>query len=441
MAIYAVPPRASRMYHDNVVNQYTTVGGTTRTHDSNGNLTDDGTYLFGYDFQNRLVELKNKSTSLVIATYRYDALGRRVEKAVVGGATTRYILDGVQVVEEYDGANTWQARYVYEDGIDQPRCMDRADIADVNGNSNTTEVLRFHYHQQALGSVTEITQPSGAVVEWVTYDVYGQPTIRNQSGTVITQSAVGNPYLYTGREFDPESGLFFYRARTYDPQAGRFLQRDPDELSSGPCSYSYCSSQPTTWTDPSGMREAYPPWEKKLDKEEQRIIDRIRELQFSEGLLRARREPLPRRIAEALKNQNATDMDRDPEKWRKLDRERKDLMAELQSINNKLRLLADEEWRLFERLLDLRLLRWFGRLLAQYDAMLALREYRDELLVDGLPPPLWAPPPAFPDLGDPGKRPHAHDLCSVGRGAVRRILLDFLNRFLLMPVSLGAAGD
>ena len=95
-----------------MVNQYTTVGGTSRTHDNNGNLTDDGAYLYGYDFQNRLVELKNKSTSLVIATYRYDALGSRVEKAVVGGATTRYVLDGVQVVEEYDGSNAWQAPYV-----------------------------------------------------------------------------------------------------------------------------------------------------------------------------------------------------------------------------------------------------------------------------------------------------------------------------------------
>ncbi len=62
---------------------------------------------------------------------------------------------------------TWQARYLYEDGIDRPRSMDRADIADVNGNQNTTEALRFHYHQQALGSVTEVTQPTGAIVEWV----------------------------------------------------------------------------------------------------------------------------------------------------------------------------------------------------------------------------------------------------------------------------------
>ena len=237
------------------MNQYTTVGGTARTHDNNGNLTDDGTYLFGYDFQNRLVQLKNKSTKAVIATYRYDALGRRVEKAVSGGATTRYILDGVQVVEEYDGSNNWTARYVYEDGIDQPRSMDRADISDVNGNSNTTEVLRFHYHQQALGCVTEMTQPTGAVVEWVAYDVYGQPTIRDKGGTVVSQSAVGNPYLYTGREYDPESGLYFYRARYYDPGAGRFLQRDPWGTTDGLGLYLYVGSGPATYYDPLGRKK------------------------------------------------------------------------------------------------------------------------------------------------------------------------------------------
>jgi YD repeat-containing protein len=208
-----------------VLNEFTTVGGTTRSHDGNGNLTDDGTYKFGYDFENRLVELRNSTTNALIASYRYDALGRRVEKAINGGATTRYVLDGVQVVEEFDGSNAWQARYVYEDGIDQPRCMDRPDIADVNGNSNTTEVLRFHYHQQALGSVTELTQPTGAVVEWVTYDVYGLPTIRNQVGATVTQSAVGNPWLFTGREFDAESGLYFSCGGHFCSGTGRPLQR------------------------------------------------------------------------------------------------------------------------------------------------------------------------------------------------------------------------
>ena len=131
--------------------------------------------------------------------------------------------------------------------------MDRADIADVDGDQNTTEVLRFHYHQQALGCVTEMTEPGGAVVEWVTYDVYGLPTIRDQQGTQVSQSAIGNPYLYTGREYDPESGLYFYRARHYDPVTGRFLQRDPLGYVDSLTLYEYVRSAPTTLRDPRGL--------------------------------------------------------------------------------------------------------------------------------------------------------------------------------------------
>jgi RHS repeat-associated protein len=39
-----------------------------------------------------------------------------------------------------------------------------------------------------------------------------------------------NPYTYTGREYDPESGLYYYRARYYDPEIGRFLQPDPLDM-------------------------------------------------------------------------------------------------------------------------------------------------------------------------------------------------------------------
>ncbi len=246
-------PPSTVTYAADVVNQYTAVGGVARTHDNNGNLKDDGTWVFSYDFENRLVQVRQSGTLTLIADYHYDALGRRVEKVLAAGTTTRYLLDGVEVVEEYDAVGTWQARYVYEDGIDHPRCMDRADIADVNGNQNTTEVLRFHYHRQAPGSVTEVTQPTGAPVEWVTYDVYGQATIRDQQGNVVAQSAIGNPYLYTGREFDGENGLYYYRARMYDAVTGRFLQRDPAGYVDGPNALAYAQSAPTRYTDALGL--------------------------------------------------------------------------------------------------------------------------------------------------------------------------------------------
>ncbi len=157
-----------------------------------------------------------------------------------------------QVIEEWDGSDNWVAEYVYEDGIDRPRAMDRADIADVDGDSNTTEILRFHYHQNVLSSTSEMSEPGGAVVEWVTYDVYGAATIRDKVGTVVTQSAVGNPFLYTGREYDSESGKYFYRARTYDPSAGRFLQRDPLGYVDGMSLYEYARSAALVYVDPLG---------------------------------------------------------------------------------------------------------------------------------------------------------------------------------------------
>jgi RHS repeat-associated protein len=35
-----------------------------------------------------------------------------------------------------------------------------------------------------------------------------------------------NPFMFTGRQFDVETGLYYYRARYYNPYIGRFLQTD-----------------------------------------------------------------------------------------------------------------------------------------------------------------------------------------------------------------------
>ena len=42
-----------------------------------------------------------------------------------------------------------------------------------------------------------------------------------------TKSALDNPYMFTGRRFDDETGLYYYRARYYSPGIGRFMSADP----------------------------------------------------------------------------------------------------------------------------------------------------------------------------------------------------------------------
>ena len=117
---------------------------------------------------------------------------------------TKYVYDGDQIIEERNSSNQLVASYVYGVGIDETLTMTR--------NSQT-----YYYFYDGLGSVTDITDASGAVVESYQYDPYGTPSVT---------STIGNPFLFTGRQYDPETGLYYYRARHYNAGIGRFLQRD-----------------------------------------------------------------------------------------------------------------------------------------------------------------------------------------------------------------------
>jgi len=195
----------------NPMNRYEVVDGIALTYDLRGNTLTDGIYTYTYDILNRQVGLDWPGGD---AEYVFNALGNRVAKSV-GGAVTYYLYDNQgQVLEERDGANLLDARFTYGPDIDLPVTMER-------GGSTT------YYHRDAQNSISELTDAAGDLVEAYRYDIYGRVTIMAPDGTILASSAVGNPYLYTGRRFDPESGNYHFRGRTYSPELGRFLQMDP----------------------------------------------------------------------------------------------------------------------------------------------------------------------------------------------------------------------
>jgi RHS repeat-associated protein len=71
--------------------------------------------------------------------------------------------------------------------------------------------------------------------------------------TASTGSLV-NPFQYTARESDSETGLYYYRARYYDSLAGRFISEDPVEFVGGPNFYAYVQANPINLNDPSGLK-------------------------------------------------------------------------------------------------------------------------------------------------------------------------------------------
>jgi RHS repeat-associated protein len=182
---------------------------------------------------NRLRTATRNSDGAIVASYTYDALGRRTSAVVTNSGalngSTYFYLDGQQEIEEHNAADGVTQQYVFGNYIDEALVKDNL----------TATPARLFYYQNTLYSAYALANTTGAIVEGYQYDAYGKQTVFDPgvsgvvtftSADVITpggHSAVGNPYLFTGRRLDPETGLYYYRARYYDPVQGRFLQRDP----------------------------------------------------------------------------------------------------------------------------------------------------------------------------------------------------------------------
>jgi RHS repeat-associated protein len=239
---------AGSSYKYDAAGRLISAAGVSYTYDNNGNLIkridSKGTTTYTYDIQNRLVAINLPGGST--ATYKYDALGRRIEKNV-GGTVTQYVYDGLNILLEFDGNDKLQARYTHGLNLDQPMMMERGGAM-------------YFYHSDALGSIAAVTDSTGKAVCGYSYDSFGQAT---------ACQGLENPYSFAGREYDSESGLYYMRARYYDPATGRFITNDPLDvtqllLNGQPTSlpwapqllngYSYAANDPVVKRDPLGLK-------------------------------------------------------------------------------------------------------------------------------------------------------------------------------------------
>jgi RHS repeat-associated protein len=233
-------------YLYNTADQLTseTTGGTTTEYeyDANGALTksNDGTTenVYTYDYDGYLSAFDTTGTDND-ATYAYDAGKRRIAKTV-DSTTTKYFLDGANVIADFDVDNVLQATYV------TPGLDDNVSIA--TGGST------YYYLKDGLGSIRNLVDSNEATQN--TYDYYA---FGKELGS--WSENVTNRYTYTGREYDSESEQYYYRARYYSG-GGWFSRRDP-RLS--PRLYSYVSSRPVVFVDPTG-RTTLVHWGLKMQK-------------------------------------------------------------------------------------------------------------------------------------------------------------------------------
>ena len=222
-------------YTYNSGNWLTSIPGTTYNYDNNGSLTSksDGT-TYNWDFENRLTQIVLPGTGGTV-NFKYDPFGRRIQKAFTQGSTTttNYVYDGANTIEDVDANGAVLARYTQGLSIDEP-------LAELRGSTTS------YYEADGRGSITSLSNSAGALANTYTYDSFGKLTA--STGTIV------NPFQYTARDYDSETGLRYYRARYYDQNTGRFLSEDPLRLAGGsPNYYPYAMNNPVLVSDPTGL--------------------------------------------------------------------------------------------------------------------------------------------------------------------------------------------
>ncbi|WNG15531.1 SpvB/TcaC N-terminal domain-containing protein [Cystobacter fuscus] len=118
----------------------------------------------------------------------------------------------------------------------------------------------YFYHPDHIGSTGYVTDVDGALYEHMQYFPSGEAWVDQRSNTERL------PHLFSGKELDQETGLYYFGARYYDPRVGLWASADPaaTEYLDGEASiggvyhpvnlatYAYAGHNPQKYTDPNG---------------------------------------------------------------------------------------------------------------------------------------------------------------------------------------------
>ncbi len=218
------------------------------TIDDDGNLSSDGRWNYSWDGENRLSSVEAVPNLPVEAKRRvefvYDSMGRRIQKKVYDWnssinayqlqSSIRFVYDAWNLIAELDSGNVPIRRYVW--GTDHLLLINAATDsyqAGYDGNQNITSL---------------IDATTGTSAGTYDYDPFGNAI------QVVGAYAEQNPFRFSNKYSDTETGLIYYGHRYYAPATGRWISRDPIDEEGGINLYAFVQNNPINDVDLLGLR-------------------------------------------------------------------------------------------------------------------------------------------------------------------------------------------
>jgi RHS repeat-associated protein len=199
-------------------------------HDADGNLTNDGRWMFTWDAENRPLQMLSSNVvdgAKKKLDFVYDWRGRRRSKVVStwsGSAfnptsTNRFVYDDWNLVAEMDPTNNLIRSYLW--GLDLSGTMQGAGgVGGLVAVNIVTNGIHFAAYD-GNGNVSGLASATNGVISaQYEYGPFGE-LIRSSR-----TAAAANPCRFSTKFTDDESDFLYYGYRYYPPSTGRWISRD-----------------------------------------------------------------------------------------------------------------------------------------------------------------------------------------------------------------------
>jgi RHS repeat-associated protein len=244
--------------HTNAGNLYLAQTPEEFSYDADGNLTNDGRWVYTWDAENRLIGMTVNTNvgPQYQLSFVYDSKGRRIQKLVLSNSvalyTNNFLYDGWNLAATLNAQSSIIESFIWDSDLS----------ASMQGAGGVGGLLMVSYFGSSTtncypaydgnGNVSAlINAADGTLAANYEYGPFGE--VLRSTGSM----AKANPFRFSTKYEDDESDLLYYGYRYYKPSTGTWVNRDPIAEKGGINLYGFSRNDSVNHIDHLGL--AYTP--------------------------------------------------------------------------------------------------------------------------------------------------------------------------------------